>query len=102
MKTMNLVLALFITLLSSELTIAQSTMISNFEQHTLLGRGEITASGSEIVSYFQEGMAITRLDKRFGLVNAQGIEILSPRFDEIRPFNNHRQEADVVGYEPRP
>jgi len=50
--------------------------------------GEETASGAEIVSAYQEGVALTKLYNKYGLVNAQGVEIIAPRYEEIRPFEN--------------
>lgn len=50
--------------------------------------GEETASGAEVVSAYQEGVALTKLYNKYGLVNAQGVEIIAPRYEEIRPFEN--------------
>ncbi len=80
---------------------AQSTQLAgndnNISIELLGGIGERTISGAEIISSLQEGVAITRLYDRYGLVNAQGVEIVSPRFEEIHLFQNGYAAAKMHG-----
>lgn len=98
MKTMNLVFAFFLAISAFGKSEAQNAVfasgIETFENKT---GGEKTESGAEVISNLQEGLAITRLNGKFGLVNTQGIEILYPRFDEIRPFHNGYAAAKKHG-----
>jgi hypothetical protein len=45
-------------------------------------------SGATVSSFFSEGLAITSLDGKYGFINRQGYEIVSPRFELVRSFEN--------------
>jgi hypothetical protein len=101
MKSLKFFFGLAITLISFQTIQAQDvTLVSNESNATLImlgGIGEKTASGAEVVSALQEGVAITKMYDKFGLVNAQGVEIVAPRFDEIHPFVNGYAAAKLHG-----
>jgi hypothetical protein len=47
----------------------------------------LTNTGAMIISEYQEGAAIIKLENKFGLVNKQGYEICQPIYDNIHLFN---------------
>lgn len=47
-----------------------------------------TTTGSTIVSVYQENMAITAANGKFGFMNKQGVEVIAPRFENARMFRN--------------
>lgn len=91
MKSIQVLFVLFITLVMVQTTKAQNSLATyngNAAISTLDGIGERTTSGAVIISAYQEGAAITKMYNKFGLVNAQGLEIVTPRFEEVRGFKN--------------
>ena len=78
MYTPKILFALFLTLSFFQFSMANE----------LLKIGGKTASGAIIMSSYQEGIAITKKYDKFGLVNEQGLEIITPRFDQIHAFQN--------------
>lgn len=61
--------------------LVSSTMVLDAHKKT-------TQSGALIVSTYQEGLAITKLDDKYGLVNKQGLEVCLPQFQDIHLFEN--------------
>jgi hypothetical protein len=53
-----------------------------------IGTAELTNTGAMIISEYQEGAAIIKLENKYGLVNKQGYEICQPIYDEIHLFNS--------------
>ncbi|CAA6830315.1 MAG: Unknown protein [uncultured Aureispira sp.] len=52
-----------------------------------IGKTVLTNTGAMIVSKYQEGAAIIKLENKYGLVNKQGYEICQPIYEEIHLFN---------------
>lgn len=46
-----------------------------------------TETGALIISDYQEGAAIIKLEGKFGLINKQGYEICQPIYDDIHLYN---------------
>ena len=72
-------------------TQAQVMTASTFSENTFLAaldQPEMTATGASIISRYQEGAAIIKLDNKFGLINQQGYEICQPIYDDIHLFNH--------------
>lgn len=73
-------------------TQAQVMTVSNFSENTFLAALEqplkTTATGATIISHYQEGAAIIKLDDKFGLINQQGYEICQPIYDDVHLFNH--------------
>lgn len=102
MKNLSFFFGFALTLLTIQNTSAQDVQLATYSNTTSIevlvgGIGEKTNSGAQIVSAMQEGVAITKLNDKFGLVNAQGFEILSPRFEAIHPFQNGYAAAKLHG-----
>lgn len=47
----------------------------------------VTSTGAIIISAYQEGAAIIKLDDKYGLINKQGYEICQPIYDDIHLYN---------------
>ena len=52
-----------------------------------IGNAVLTNTGAMIVSEYQEGAAIIKLENKYGLVNKQGYEICQPVYEDIHLFN---------------
>lgn len=52
-----------------------------------VGTNVLTNTGAMIISEYQEGAAIIKLENKYGLVNKQGYEICQPIYDEIHLYN---------------
>jgi hypothetical protein len=105
MKTVNYLLAVLAFAFSSNFSQAQFEATTNNKAEFALisladanyGDGDVkkdlptqkAQSGAKIVSAFQEGMAITELNGKFGYINRQGAEVVLPRFEEARFFSNN-------------
>lgn len=50
-------------------------------------KSDRTESGAQVVSDYHENVAITKKGEKYGLVNRQGYELCTPRFDEVRPMH---------------
>jgi len=61
----------------------------NFSEAAFLASVDFgtTKNGAQIISVFQEGAAIIRLEGKFGLINRQGYEIVAPIYDNIHLYN---------------
>ncbi len=76
-------------------TQAQLVSHQSFSEETFLASVQtatpnkgITNTGALIISEYQEGAALIKVDGKFGLINRQGYEICQPIYDDIRLFNN--------------
>ncbi len=97
MRTITFVFALVLLMFNTNLLAQSAQFVKDSNLLIQFLSGERTASGAEIISQLQEGVAITRLNGRYGMVNAQGYEIISPRFQDIHPFQNGYAAAKKNG-----
>jgi hypothetical protein len=88
MKNLSLIIAIAIFSTANAQTSQLASLDNNSNTLFMTGIGEKTSSGAFVVSATQEGIAITKLNDKFGIVNAQGVEILSARYEAIHPFQN--------------
>jgi hypothetical protein len=102
MKTVKIFFALFATIFATNLSQAQFEQNDkNKGDYALIALNynadddkadketKTTQSGAKVVSVFQEGMAITQLNGKFGFINRQGVEVVLPRYEDARFFANH-------------
>ncbi len=68
-------------------TFSEDQFIASLEQEPT-GDLETTKTGATIISAYQEGAAIIKLEQKYGLINQQGYEICQPIYDEIHLFNH--------------
>lgn len=61
------------------------------------GNENLTSSGAAIVSEYQEGIAMTKMDEKFGFVNKQGLEISRPIYQEVHLFEGGYAAAKKAG-----
>lgn len=112
MKTVIFLLAVLAFTFSANVGQAQfETATSNKAEFALIsladanyGDGDVktdlpaqkTQSGAKVVSTYQEGMAITELNGKFGYINRQGAEVVFPRFEEARFFTNNYAAVKIA------
>lgn len=82
-------LLVFVATLSVNAQAQNAILVSNETNTAAIAPSQ----GTEVVSNYQEGIAITKDGKKYGWVNAYGQEIVSPQFDEVRLFHNHYAPA---------
>ena len=90
MKTLNRVFFFAICLF-----LQTSMLLANSPQGE--GKGQLLSNGAKVVSVYQEGLAITELNGRYGFVNRQGYEMVRPRYDQVRLFVNGYASVAVEG-----
>lgn len=99
MKTIQFFFAICLITVSFAAT-AQTAQLANNTEDLVVETnkvGEKTHSGAEIISAYQEGIAITKQFNKFGLVNQQGYEIVTARFEAIHAFQNGYAAAQLHG-----
>lgn len=101
MKTVKIFFALFATIFATNLSQAQfeqndknkgdyALIALNYSSDSDADKDSKTVqSGAKIVSVFQEGMAITESNGKFGFINRQNVEIVLPRYENARFFVNN-------------
>lgn len=96
MKTVNFLLAILAFAFTTSTANAQFEQADNKADFALISNGNLdetpanrtNATGAKVVSTFQEGIAITELNGKFGFVNRFGNEIVFPKYQEARFFQN--------------
>lgn len=88
MKTLKglLLLVAFMTVSFAQAQTSLNQLVSG--TMVLDAHKKTTQSGALVISTYQEGLAITKLDNKYGLVNKQGLEICLPQFQDIHLFEN--------------
>lgn len=87
MKTAIQFFAFFVLVFASQYAVAQTPVSSTALFPETVGQ-ERTISGATVVSSYQEGIALTKFQGRYGMVNSRGYELVLPRFEDARLFHN--------------
>ncbi|MGH1337614.1 MAG: WG repeat-containing protein [Aureispira sp.] len=72
--------------LVSHQSFSEGTFVASVQ--TITPNKGTTSTGALIISEYQEGAALIKVDGKFGLINKQGYEICQPIYNDIRLFNN--------------
>lgn len=76
-------------------TQAQLAQVATFSEEAFIAslqdknaeNTKLTNTGAIIISSYQEGAAIIKLENKYGLINKQGYEICKPIYDDIHLYN---------------
>lgn len=67
-------------------TFSEEAFIASLQKETTASM-ELTSTGATVISAYQEGAAIIKLENKYGLINKQGYEICQPVYDDIHLYN---------------
>ncbi|MCP4441144.1 MAG: WG repeat-containing protein [Aureispira sp.] len=81
-------LLLVVALMSVSFAQGQTSLAQLASSAVVLEAKPTTHSGAVVISTYQEGLAITKLEDKYGLVNKQGLEVCLPQFQNIHLFEN--------------
>lgn len=52
----------------------------------------------EEATAFRNGLALVRIDGKWGVINHRGIEVIAPKYDRIEDFENGYAKVKIAGY----